>query len=283
MLTGRRMYDGETAAETLARIIEREPDLKALPSSTPASVRSLLERCLTKDPRARLQAMGEARIALDRAMAQPGTADRAEVRAAEKQRRGRSSAAAWTLAGVFAIALAASMVLWAPWRKALPPALVRVNADIGADVSLMTDVGTAAVLSPDGQTLVFAARPSDRERAVLYVRRLDQLSATPLAGTEDARAPFFSPDGQSIAFFAEGKLKRVAVVGGAVATISDAPAGRGGSWAEDETITFQPNISSGNASLARVSSAGGKPTFMKPEEGGRARFPQVLPGGRAVL
>ena len=71
MLTGRRMYDGETAAETLARIIEREPDLKALPPSTPASVRSLLERCLTKDPRARLQAMGEARILLDRAIAQP--------------------------------------------------------------------------------------------------------------------------------------------------------------------------------------------------------------------
>jgi len=283
MLTGRRMYDGETAAETLARIIEREPDLSALPSSTPAAVRHIIERCLTKDPRARLQAIGEARIALERAIAQPHAHERVEVPASDERRRLRTTPVVWTLAGILAVALSGALVLWAPWRAALPPALVRVNADIGVDASLTTDTGTAAVLSPDGQTLAFVARRSEREPSNLYVRRLNQLSATLLSGTEDAHGPFFSPDGQSIAFFADGKLKKVAATGGAVVTLTDAPAGRGGSWAEDGMITFQPNISSGNASLARVSSAGGQPTLMKPETNGRARFPQVLPGGRGVL
>jgi serine/threonine-protein kinase len=281
MLTGRRMYDGETAAETLARIIEREPDLSALPPATPATIRAVLERCLTKDPRARLQAIGEARITLERAIAHPlSSIERASDSSRDRSRRG--GIAAWALVAAFAIALAVTLGLWAPWREASPRATVRVNVDIGVDASLMTDVGTAAVLSPDAQILAFAARPTESGPSYLYVRRLDQLSATQIAGTEDARSPFFSPNGQWIAFFAEGKLKKVAVVGGAVVTVSDAASGRGGSWAEDDTITFQPNISAGNASLARVSSAGGKPTFSKPEEQGRARFPQVLPGG-AIL
>jgi serine/threonine-protein kinase len=285
MLTGRRMYEAETAAETLARIIEREPDLSALPASTPAPVRVAIERCLTKDPRARLQAIGEARILIDRAIAQPQSTERkgSDVSRDAATRRW-SGITAWALAGVLAVALVATLVLWAPWRTLSPPALVRVNADIGADASLSTDVGTAAVLSPSGQTLVFAAAPTgDRQPSRLYVRRLDQLVATQIAGTEGARAPFFSPDGQTIAFFADGKLKKVPVLGGAVVTISDAASARGGSWADDGTITFQPNIGSGRASLARVSAAGGgEPAFGKPEDGGRARFPQVLPGG-AVL
>ena len=283
MLTGRRMYDGETAAETLARIIERQPDLSALPVATPATVRTVLERCLTKDPRARLQAIGEARILLERAIAQPRADERANVPASDEPRRTQTATAAWVLAGLLAVALAAAIVLWAPWRTtAAQPSLVRVNADIGADASLMTDVGTAAVLSPNGEMMVFAARPRDRQTSSLYVRRLDQLVATQIAGTEEARAPFFSPDGQTIAFFTNDKLKKVAVVGGAVVTISDAPAGRGGSWGQDGTVTFQPNIGSGRASLAHVSAAGGEPVFLKPEDNGRARFPQVLPGG-AVL
>ena len=283
MLTGRRMYDGETAAETLARIIEREPDLSALPAATPAAVRTVLERCLTKDPRARLQAMGEARIAIERAIAQPHADERAEVHGSQDRRRLRTSAVAWTLTGMFAVALAGALVLWAPWRAASPPALVRVNADIGVDASLTVEEGTAAVLSPDGQTLAFVARRSDREPSHLYVRRLDQLSATLLSGTDDAHAPFFSPDGRSVAFFADRKLKRVGVAGGAVVTVTDALAGRGGSWSDDDMITFQPNIGSAYASIARVSAAGGTPTFMKPEDNGRARFPHVLPDGRAFL
>jgi serine/threonine protein kinase len=176
MLTGRRMYDGETAAETLARIIEREPDLSALPHVTPAAVRTVLERCLTKDPRARLQAIGEARILLERAIAVPHAVERGV--ALTESARTRTGLAAWGVAGALAVALGAALVLWEPWRQPTRPSLVRVNADIGVDASLMTDVGTAAVLSPDGQTLAFAARRGEKEVSHLYIRRFDQLSAT---------------------------------------------------------------------------------------------------------
>ena len=284
MLTGRRMYDGETAAETLARIIEREPDLSALPAATPATVRTVLERCLTKDPRARLQAIGEARILLERAIAPPRADERANVPASDEPRRTQTATAAWVFAGLLAVALAAAIVLWAPWRTtAAQPSLVRVNADIGADASLITDVGTAAVLSPDGRTLVFAARETPREPSHLFVRKLDQLTATRLAGTDDARGPFFSPDGQWVAFFAEGKLKRVPIAGGTAITIADAPAGRGGSWDKNGLIVFQPDISSAIGGLARVSSAGGKTEPLPRELMGRPRFPQLLPDGAGLL
>ncbi len=284
MLTGRRMYDGETAPETLARVIEREPDFNALPASTPASIRSLLLRCLTKDPRNRLQAIGEARIAIDRAMAQPeSSAPESHVAAGHDVRSSGTGALSWTVAGTLAFGLAAVLLTWAPWRSKVLSPPVRVNADIGADASLATDVGTAAVLSPDGQLLAFAAQKGPRDPSQLYVRRLDQLQATPLSGTEDARGPFFSPDGQWIAFFASGKLKKVAVTGGATVSLADAPGGRGGSWAEDGTIVFQPDIAGTSASLTRVSSSGGTPELVTREEGGRPRFPQVLPGGKALL
>ena len=93
-------------------------------------------------------------------------------------------------------------------------------------------------------------------QAQLYVRRLDQLQATALPGTENVRDPFFSPDGQWIAFFADGKLKKISATGGAAVTLCDAPAGRGGTWAEDGTIAFVPD-SAPEMSIFRVSSAGG--------------------------
>src|SRR5262245_48598163 len=279
MLTGRRMYEAETAAETLARIIEREPDLSALPSMTPPSARTVLERCLTKDPRARLQAIGEARILLERAIAHPQSAP---ISVGSIQRRSRV-VLPWTLAGALGSALIAMLVAWGPWRIAPAPSPTQVYGQIGADASLMTDFGTAAALSPDGELLVFAAQNDVGHAPRLYVRRLTQLQATALSGTDDARSPFFSPNGQWIAFFGGGKLKKVAVTGGPVSILADAPAGRGGSWAEDDTITFQPEVSAITNRLARVSSKGGTPELLSPETRGRARFPQVLAGGAGVL
>jgi Tol biopolymer transport system component len=286
MLTGRRMYDGETAAEILARVIEREPDLNALPASTPPSIRFLLERCLTKDPRNRLQAIGEARIALTRAIADPDAGSGAGTITNAASGFRRTAALAGALITALVVALLATILMWAPWRKTPLSSAIRVSVDIGADASLATDVGTAAVLSPDGQLLAFAAQTSPRERSQLYVRRLTQLTATALAGTDDAHGPFFSPDGEWIGFFAGGKLKKVATTGGAPATICDAPAGRGGYWTDAQTIVFQPDIGAAgnNSRLARVSTAGGMPEpITAVEEVGRPRFPQVLPGGTAMV
>ena len=136
-------------------------------------------------------------------------------------------------------------------------------------------------VSPDGTLLGFVARTNGRP-SQLHVRRLDQLTATPLNGTEGASSPFFSPDGQWVAFFADLKLKKVPVTGGAVVTLADAPSPRGGWWAEDGTIVFTASY---RASLMRVSAVGGpaQPLTTLAEGEITHRFPQMLPDGAAVL
>src|SRR5262249_2097840 len=148
------------------------------------------------------------------------------------------------------------IAMWAPWRPAPSPSVVRVSAEIGVNASLDIAVGAAAVISPDGRLVAFAAKAG--EHSQIYVRRIDQLQATALGGTEDAFGPFFSPDSRWSGFFANGKLKKIAVVGGAAVTLCDAIAGRGGSWGDDNTIVFTPN-SGNSANLMRVSAAGGTP------------------------
>ena len=140
------------------------------------------------------------------------------------------------------------------------PAPRKLLVSIGADASLPTDLGASAILSPDGTTLVFVAQQAGQTR--LFVRKLDQLQATALAGTEGAASPFFSPDGQWIAFFAGGQLKKISVTGGAAITLCDAPAGRGGTWTDDDTIIFTPT-SARNATLLRVPAAGGTPAVVR--------------------
>jgi len=272
MLTGKRLFSGETVSDTLAAVLKTEPDWEAVPASTPSGLRKLLRRCLTKEPRQRLQAIGEARIALEQPLGTPDTV--------------RASSGLRSLPWVIALsATIAALVLWAPWRPAPTPAPpLRLSAELGAAVSLATDLGTAAILSPDGRLLAFVASQGAVGRPRLHVRRLEQLDAEPLSGTEGARDPFFSPDGEWIAFFADGKLKKVSVSGGAAVTLCDAANDRGGSWAEDGTIFFTP---ASGAGLSRVSSAGGTPqTLTTPDPASQEvthRWPQVLPGGKAVL
>lgn len=152
----------------------------------------------------------------------------------------------------------------------------------GADASLVVNRGASAVLSPDGTTLAFVGQQRDQRR--LYIRKLDQLQAGSLAGTEGADSPFFSPDGQWLAFFAGAKLKKVSVTGGAAISLCDAPSGRGGTWTVDDAILFTP-ASTGNTTLMSVSAAGGTPVvFGTLSEGATTqRWPQALPGGKAVL
>jgi serine/threonine-protein kinase len=141
---------------------------------------------------------------------------------------------------------------------------------------------SALALSPDGSTLAFVG-VKDRT-AQIYLRRLGQLQASPLAGTAGALSPFFSPDGQWLAFFADGKLKKISVTGGAAVTLCDAPSFRGGSWGDDGYIVFTA-LSGPGGSLQRVSSGGGKaePLTKLVAGEGSHRWPQVLPGAKAVL
>ena len=130
------------------------------------------------------------------------------------------------------------LVLWAPWRQRPCPRRAGCCASIGADASLPTDarrVGDSVARRDDARVCRAAG-----ELTRLFVRKLDQLQAAALAGTEGAASPFFSPDGQWIAFFAGGKLKKISVTGGAAVTLCDAPIGRGGTWTDDDTIIFTP-------------------------------------------
>jgi Tol biopolymer transport system component len=172
-----------------------------------------------------------------------------------------------------------------PWRSTSHPApsVLRLSVDPGDDAALTPRRGASMALSPDGSRLVFVTgRPLVKSR--LAVRRLDQANSLPLAGTDGAEAPFFSPDGKFIAFFADGKLKKIDASGGTPVTLCDAPSQRAGSWGDDDNIVF---AATNHGGLSSVPASGGTPrpvTKLDPERGEDThRYPQVLPGARAVI
>ncbi len=286
MLTGKMAFHGETISDTLAAIIRAEPDWTLLPKDTSARVRMLLQRCLEKDAKQRLQAIGEARITLDEVLSGAPEPTSSAVTAAAATpvpvwRRGLPWAVAAGCLAIALIALGFGGFKYFHRAPSAPP--IRLSAEIGVDASLFTGLGPAAVLSPDGTRMALLATGADQKRRI-YVRSLDQLRATALSDTEDAGYPFFSPDGQWIGFFADGKLKKISVQGGAAIVLCDAPNGRGGSWGDDGAIVFAPIIA---GALSKVSSAGGTPqplTTLDRQMGEvTEHWPQVLPGSKAVL
>ncbi len=284
MITGRRAFEGEDVSDTLAAVLRGEPDWTLLPADLPPSLNALIRGCLQKDRQARIADISVVRFLLGDPMGTSLTAVSAPVMAAPIQRAAPRAIVAWGAAGVLAAALVSVLVFWAPWRHQTTGQVVRVHTELGSDASLATALGANAVLSPDGKVLAFVGSRTLSDPAVIYIRRLDQLLASPLAGTDRASNPFFSPDGQWIGFFALGKLKKVAVSGGAVVTLCDAPNGRGGAWGEDGTIVFQPDAAA-ETQLMRVPSAGGAPEKLGALAAGEAiqRWPQVLPSSAGVL
>jgi hypothetical protein len=181
------------------------------------------------------------------------------------------------VAGVLAIVAAVlGFGLYRATRPAELKPLVRLDVDLGAGVSLGSAVGTETILSPDGTRLVYMSQGK------LFTRRMDQSKAIELAGTEGAFAPFFSPDSKWVAFFTPGKLKKISVEGGAAVVLCDATNPVGGSWGEDGSIIAALDLATG---LARIPAAGGAPKpFTELAQGEvTQRWPQILPGGKAVL
>jgi serine/threonine-protein kinase len=286
MLTGTSLFAGETISHTLAFVITKEPDWNTLPANTPAPIRRLLRRALEKDRKRRLPDIGSARLDIDEALATPAL-DASSVSSTPAQLTTPDRwrlALPWGIAAVFATGLMIALAEWAPWHRGEALSPVRLTADIGADASLALSgpPGAQLALSRDGKLLVFAAQ--HRDGSQLFVRRLDQLQATELAGTDDARDPFFSPDGQWIGFFARTKLKKIAVTGGGAITLSDVQSDRGGTWGDDGTIAFTPTGAPG-VGLYRVSEAGGQASAMTRLADGENthRWPQLLRGGKVVL
>jgi Tol biopolymer transport system component len=262
MVTGRQLFSGATISDTLAAVLREVPDL----TPAPVSVRRLLQACLQKDPKRRLQAIGDSRLLLD---------DGARV-APEA-----TSRVPWAVAAAFA--LVAAVALWSLWRRPAsdhPQPAMQVDLDLGAAMSL-NNVGPDAILSPDGGRLVFVIQDSNG-RSHLVTRALDQSQSVELRGSEGAYAPFFSPDGQWVAFFAGGKLKKTRLDGGDPVILCNAPAGRGGTWVDDGDIIAALETQKG---LALVPSAGGQVVMLTTLAADEIshRWPHVLPGAKTIL
>ncbi|HEX6883715.1 MAG TPA: protein kinase [Planctomycetota bacterium] len=276
-LTARRAFAGETLTDVLAAVLEREPDWQRLPANLPASVRELLASCFTKDAHARLRDIGDARLGLERARRGDGGA-----RSVAPSSWCRRELVAWSLAVV-----ASGIVVWLWTSRPEPPAgprgeVVRFQVSAPGGTELDAESVNAAI-SPDGRRLAFLAGERGAQKRI-WIRDLGSASARPLEGTEGAEMPFWSPDDEAVAFFAAGRLARVAIQGGAVQTLCAAPAPRGGDWSPSGVIVFAPFS---NGPLHAVPQSGGTSTAVTAldpghEEAGH-RFPQFLPGGRTFL
>ena len=233
MLTGRRAFEGETISDVLAKVIEREPDWTALPASTPPRLRELLRRCVRKDPKTRLQAIGDARVQIEELIS--GATEETAAAVATQPRAQRSARFAWIVAAlslVITAALAIPATLY--FRRVVPePLLTRFEIPTPP-----TSDPVSFALSADGRQLAFVATAEGAPR--LWVRPLDQVTAQPLAGTEGARYPFWAPDGRAIGFFADGKLKRIDLGSGDSQVLADAPNGRGGTWNQRRRHRVRP-------------------------------------------
>jgi Tol biopolymer transport system component len=271
MLTGRAAFRGDTITDTLAAILEREPDWRALPLATPLSIGRLLRRCLDRDVKRRLHAAADARIGIEDALAAPDAVESLNPTPLRKQ---TSAVIAWLVA---AVALATTISLSVRLARLDPPALAMLSLDV---MTPATADPLSFALSPNGQQLLFVA--TGEKGSQLWLRPLAQSMAQPLAGTEGASYPFWAPDSRAIGFFADSKLKRLDLAGGRPQVLADAQVGRGGTWNRDGVIVFAPGQATG---LVRVAATGGAATTVtRPAAGeGSHRFPQFLPDGHRFI
>ncbi len=274
LLTGKPAFHGEDIGDILASVVKTEPAFDALPANISPSIRVLLQRCLRKDRRQRTPDAATIRIEIEDAIAAPKHSGATQ---AAPDSTSKLLIAVGGVAAVLAVLLV--VALWGWWRSTRPVerALVRLDVDLGPDVSLGSPRGTDTILSPDGTRLVYVSQGR------LFTRRLDQPNATELAGTQGAYAPFFSPDGQWVAFFSPGRLQKISVEGGSAITLCDAGTAEGGSWGEDGNIIAA--FTNAGGVLSRIPAAGGAPTPVTQLAPGEVtqRWPQILPGGKAVL
>ena len=269
MLTAARAFPGETTPDTIAAILEREPDWSRLPTETPAAARRVVRRCLEKDPTRRLHDIADARLDLD------DVHDGARE-AAEEFSSGRPRAIAmWVAASLALTAIAAGVAGWV-----LNPAdlrtVSRLSHVLPPDVSFGNLSHSVLAMAPDGSSIVYTA--TDR----LYRRALGELDAVPIRGTEGSpSAPFFSPDGETVGYWdrAAGELRRIAVTGGTPVSLARANPPYGANWESDGTIVYGREDG-----VWRVSANGGTPEQLVRIEPTELPYgPRMLPDRRSVL
>ena len=271
MLTGQRLFTGETVSHVLAKVLERELDLSALPTPTPAAIKRLLRRCLERKPKRRLSDLGEALGHLEEARASVDEAPSAVSSVSPVvQPAGWRQALPWVAGLVLAVVTGAA--IWG-FTRAAPGPVTRSTILLPAGVSSGNSNHHRIALSPDSSHLVYAGQDQ------LYLRALDQLEATAIPSTAFAVEPVFSPDGQWVAFWADGQIKKVQVTGGAPVTLCETAAPYGVTWTSDDTILFATA-----GGILRISGNGGTPEVIVADEAGEGLpTPQLLPGGEWVL
>jgi eukaryotic-like serine/threonine-protein kinase len=270
LLTGKRAFDGTSAASVIAAILEREP----APLEVAHPVDRIVRRSLAKDPDQRFQTARDLKSALAWAIEQP-----TQITAPLALNRASRSRLGWVAAS---IAVLIAGVLGVGWWRATRPIdrpLMRLGVDLGPDA--VAGRFTTTTISPDGTRLVFPIKSAEGSQ-MLATRLLDEARLSALSGTENGRDPFFSPDGKWIGFFADGKLKKISAQGGAPIVLCEAPDARGGSWGEDGSIIVALNAT---GALSRVPDGGGRPQPATKLQSGvpSQRWPQLLPGNSAVL
>jgi eukaryotic-like serine/threonine-protein kinase len=281
MLSGRKAFDGETISDVLAAVLTKEPDWTAAPDTIPPAIQRLIRRCLQKDIRQRLQAIGEARIAIEDTIS--GVGERSALptgSVALREPKGLPyRALPWALAA--AAMIGGVLIAFVAMRLSRSPEIEQPMIQFSILPPQNAGFGDF-VLSPDGRELAFIGlAPGNEPEPEIWVRPLDGLVAQPLQGTEGADSPFWSPDGRYLGFFAQNKLKKIAVSGGPVQTLCHAE-GPGAAWNRQGVIVF-----SNTGVLFHVPDTGGEPTLVAASgTAGLARgfgSPQFLPDDRHFL
>jgi serine/threonine protein kinase len=283
LLTGKHAFDGEDTTEILAAVLKSEPDWNRLPTTTPPAIRMLLKRCLQKDRTLRLRDAGDVRIELNEALSAPSSMSQSiaapviAIRALGRRELFLGSGA-WLM--VAAIASIATWIL-KPLSSPLLQPVSRLTITLPPGQQLAgLDHGPAVALSSDGTQIAYIARQGGVQQ--LYLRAMDSLVAKPIPGTDGAVNPFFSPDRQWVGFFADGKLKKASMSGGAVLSIGEAASPNGASWGSQGTIAFAPtNVSSIQQMPDTGSTATPLSNFNNQENS--HRWPEFLPDGKTVL
>ncbi len=284
MLTGRQVFAGDNVSDILASVLRTEADWDALPEQLPSRVAQVLRACLAKERQQRVRDIGDVRLAID-GMFEASSGPEEPTPSSHTPRGWR-----WVAATVLA-SLVTGVAVWTTTRpEPTPPAPVqRFTIDTPADAPHGDGVAGLALTS-DGTRLVYSALVGDGLQ--LYLRALDQLAPVPLAGTENAISPFFSPDGESVAFFTNPdtgiqELRRVSIRGGPIQTLSDAfPLG--GAWTADGHIVFS-RVAEGEdtLSLFRIPAVGGIPERLTTPDADQGEYahswPDILPDARAIL
>ena len=276
MLTGTRAFPGDDVTDTLAAVVRGEPEWNLIPNNVSPTILVFLRRCLQKDPRQRVGDIHDVRLALEGAFDVPSAPATSGALGGASSKRERMALV--TLAVVSLVALALAAIAYAGRSPAAEPARAMQLQLVPPEGFSFATTGGSAPISPDGTAIVMAARDG------LWLRSMESGQTRLMPGTEGASYPFWSPDSKNVAFFQQGKLRRVAANGGPALDICAAATARGGTWSKDNVILFAPGASAG---LFRVPAGGGTPEIVvKPTPGVSGeyiRYPSFLPDGQHFL